>query len=161
MVEIGEIRRTISYLKYNNVYFTSISGFHSKVAREKNQSIRSSADTPKQNTHKQANMETECQSLDLHQTPNQTNPHWKPNANCWTYIGLQAHNKRIWNANRWAYIRLLTHTRRITHNKLLRSLALEPSNCQANTHKKKKGCPERSRTTSCLRTSSGMRIRAT
>ena len=57
-------------------------------------------------------METECQSLDLHQTPNQTNPHWKPDATWWTYTGLQAYNKRIRNANRWAYIHLLTHTGR-------------------------------------------------
>ena len=103
---------------------------------EKNQSTRSSANArqtrPTQETdcqsldlrqtpHKQANMETECQSLDLHQTPNQQ-----------------------------------THTQETD----CQSLDL----CQTpNTHKggqKKKGA-RRDQLIFCLHTSSGMRIRAT
>ena len=59
---------------------------------KKNQSIRSSADT---HTNKQikANVEPECQSLDLHQHPNQ-NTHKKPTANRWTYVGLQPEKEK-------------------------------------------------------------------
>ena len=109
-----------------------------------NQSCRSSAHARQtRHTQTQANLEPERQSLDLHRLPNQTN------------------TIRIRTANRWAYIHILTHKKKQTNNKSLRSRELEPSNCQANTHKKKKGCPERPRTVSCLRTSSGMRTRAT
>ena len=48
---------------------------------------------PNQNTHKKANVEPESQSLNLHRHPNQTHAHWNPNATRWTYISFQAHNK--------------------------------------------------------------------
>ena len=46
-----------------------------------NQSCRSSAHARQtKHTQTRANMEPERQSLDLHRLPNQTNPHWKPDA---------------------------------------------------------------------------------
>ena len=38
--------------------------------------------------------ETDCQSVDLHQTPNKQQTNGKPNANHWTYIRLQTQKHR-------------------------------------------------------------------
>jgi hypothetical protein len=67
-------------------------------------------------TPKQANLETECQSLDLHQTPH------KQEVN--RTLSRQKQQKG------WT-------------NKLTGSLVLEPASCQANTHKKGKGWTHR------------------
>ena len=104
--------------------------------------------------------ETECQSLDLHQTPHTTNTQRKPNANRWTYIRLQAHNKLTGNRMPIAgltsdskhttnkreteyqsldlYQTPHTHTKGYQTDKPIGSLELEPNNCQANAHKKKR-----------------------
>ena len=89
------------------------------LGREKNQSIRSSADTHTnktrqrqtwslnanhwayisirtKNTHKEANEEPECQSLDLHQHPNLNTHTLEPTANRWTYVGLQPEHTQGW-----------------------------------------------------------------
>ena len=125
---------------------------------KKNQSTRSSANArqtkPTQETdcqsldlrqtpHKQANMETECQSLDLHQTPNQQTHtgNQLPIAGLTSDSNKQTrHGKRI--ANRWAYV------------------GLQPEKEKQLTQTKQKGA-RRDQLISCLRTSSGMRIRAT
>ena len=65
-------------------------------------------------------LEPECHSMDLHQLPS-----------------TQQHNKLI--GSRGLEPITVKHTLKQTDNKLLRSQALEPSNCQANTNKKKKG----------------------
>ena len=64
----------------------------------------------RQTPHKQANMETECQSLDLHQTPNQQTHtgNQLPIAGL-TSDSTQTNTNRIRNANRWSYIQLQTH----------------------------------------------------
>ena len=62
-------------------------------------------------TQKKGKHGTRMPITGLISAPEPTNPHWKPTANRWTYVGLQAHNKRIRNDNRWSYIHLLTHTK--------------------------------------------------
>ena len=131
------------------------------LGREKNQSIRSSADTHtnthrqrqtwslnanhwtyisiRTKTHTKANVEPERQSLDLHRHPNQTKLTLEPERHSMDLHQLPSTQQP---------------------NKLIGSRELEPITVK-HTHKKEKKCPERPRTVSCLRTSSGMRIRAT
>jgi hypothetical protein len=70
-----------------------------------------------------------------------TNTHRKLTANRWTYVRLQQRNWKP-NANRWTYI------------------GLQPEKEKQLTQTKQKGA-RRDQFISCLRTSSGMRIRAT
>jgi hypothetical protein len=95
----------------------------------------------------------------------QTTQTRKQNANTWTYIRLPTkqtltseHQRKRFSAN---------HNKAIKYpkiHKLIGRPELDPNSCHANTHKTnttKKGCPERSRSISCIRISSGMRIRVT
>ena len=122
------------------------------LGREKNQSIRSSADT---HTNKHRQRQT-----------------WSLNANHWTYISIRTktHTRRqTWSpkANHWTYIGIRTkHTYTGTRMPLD---GLTSASKHTTTHteglktkrlKKKKGA-RRDQLISCLRTSSGMRIRAT
>ena len=142
---------------------------------KKNQSTRSSANARQTEPHRKPTT-NRWTYVRLH-TNRQT---WKPNANRWTYIRLrtnkhtlepkchsmdlhqlpstQQHNKLI--GSRGLEPITVKHTLKQTDSKLLRSQALEPSNCQTTHTKRKKGA-RRDQLISCLRTSFGMRIRAT
>ena len=128
-----------------------------------NQSCRSSAHARQtRHTQTQANLEPERQSLDLHRLPNQTNTLRIRTANRWAYIHILTHkrvNKQTHTGTRMPLDGLTSASKHTTTKRVNRESETRAYNRQAHTQKEKK-CPERPRTVSCLRTSSGTRIRA-
>ena len=85
---------------------------------KENQSIRSSANTHTNKTQAKANVEPECQSLDLHQHPNQNTHTLEPKCHSMVLHQLPSTQQ---------------------HNKLIGSRGLEPITVKQHTQKKRKG----------------------
>ena len=90
--------------------------------------------TRTQTTQAKANVEPECQSLDLHQHPNQTHTKgqtWSLNANHWTYISIRTNKTHT--GTQMPLDGLTSASKHTTTQQVDRESGTRAYNCQAHT----------------------------